>query len=137
MQWLAYSIIAMILWGFWGLALKLAVRGSDHTTAYFLTSLASFSLALLIYLTSNPSRNSDPSPTGILFAILAGLTTSLGSLLVYKALEKGPTQLVIVISGLYPLITVLLSTLVLGEQLTPHRIAGIVMAVIAIIILSV
>ncbi len=134
-SWLLFSLICLILWGLWGVVLKLAYREMPWTNVYFLSSLSSFILAFTVYLLT--SRSGPVFSGSTYYALLAGLFGGLGYVFFIKALEKGSASIVIPLTALYPVITALLSIIILREKLALHQVIGITLAVIAIVLLSI
>ncbi len=133
MLWLIYAIACLILWGLWGLVLKLAYRNLQWVEVYFLSSLASFSLALAVFLLSHGKLNLRGTS---LYAIIAGIFGGAGYVFFVKSLEHGKASIIIPLTALYPAITVLLAFLILHEKLTLTHVLGIILALVAVILLS-
>ncbi len=132
-SWVAYSLLCLLLWGLWGLFLKLAYEGSTWLEVYFLSAVASFTLALTVFLLGSGRVSVSKSTV---LALLAGLCSGGGYILFMKALETGKVSVVIPLTALYPAVTVILALLFLGEKLSATQTVGIALAVIATILLS-
>jgi transporter family protein len=73
----------------------------------------------------------------VVCSIAGGALNGLGAWTSFRALESGgKASIVISLISLYPLLTVALAVLVLGERLTWTQIAGAVTAITAAILLS-
>ena len=83
-SWVAYSLLCLLLWGLWGLFLKLAYEGSTWLEVYFLSAVASFTLALTVFLLGSGRVSVSKSTV---LALLAGLCSGGGYILFMKALE--------------------------------------------------
>jgi transporter family protein len=55
----------------------------------------------------------------------------------YSALDGGKAPIVVPLTALYPIVTVLLSFLVLSERISPIKAVGVVLALVAILLLSI
>ena len=132
-SWIAYSLLCLLLWGLWGLFLKLAYEGSTWLEVYFLSAVASFALALTVFLLGSGKVSVSKSTA---LALLAGLFGGGGYVLFMKALETGKASIVIPLTALYPAVTVILALLFLGEKLSATQAVGIALAVVATILLS-
>lgn len=74
---------------------------------------------------------------GIIYAFLAGLVGSIGGLLFVHSVSKGKASIVITLTALYPVVTILLSFIILKEQLTMKQAIGIILALISMVLLSI
>ena len=133
MNWLILAIACLISWGLWGLLIKLAYRGAEWSEIYLISSLTSFAIALAIFLASHTKIHFKPS---LLLALGAGLTGGIGNIFFVKALEHGKASIVIPLTALYPVITAVLAVIILHEKLSMLQLIGIVLAIIAMILLS-
>ncbi len=73
---------------------------------------------------------------GVSFGVLTGFMTGLGILGYYAALKAENVSVVTPVTGLYPLLTVVLAVIFLRERLNRVQIGGVVLALAAISILS-
>lgn len=68
-------------------------------------------------------------------AVGGGVLDMLANLLYLLATRLGPLSVAVTLSSLYPASTVLLARTVLGERLSPRQVAGIVCALVAVILI--
>jgi uncharacterized membrane protein len=73
---------------------------------------------------------------GASYGILSGVTTGLGVLAYYAALREQDASVVTPVTGLFPLLTVVLAFVVLRERLNKVQMTGMILALAAIAILS-
>ncbi len=130
------GIMLLILWGTYGIAAKFAVREIGlqvllWSPVVWLTLLPAY---FLIFKELWPIKL-DNLP-GVGWALGAGLLGVSGTVVFYWLLRDAPASVVIPISALYPVVTVALAFLILHEELSPTRLAGIALAVVAIWLLS-
>ena len=78
----------------------------------------------------------ETQPTGILFAVLTGITATLGTFFFLYAVTLGKASVVVTITALYPLITIVLTFLVLREPITMVQGVGMALALIAMVLLA-
>jgi len=135
LNWVAYSLLCLMLWGLWGLALKIASRSLTWVEVYFLSSLASFTLATTVFLVIK--RSVDLGNKLVYTALVAGLLGGSGYLALVKALESGKASVVIPLTALYPAVTAILAVIVLSEKLTITQAVGVVLAIAAVVLLSI
>ena len=134
MTWLVASMITVLLWGIVGLLQKM---GSTHGTSnsLFIWTTAGYIL-LLPFLLGDSHLMSLPARS-IAVGVICGFTNALGAWSLYTALERGARASVAVpLTSLYPLVTLILAFVVLGERLTALQTAGVVLALAAGVLLS-
>jgi transporter family protein len=135
MSWLVFSIITLLLWGIWGFFAKLATSFFSWKEYIIVSGCASALIILLVYLIWRPSINIKNQ--GGFYSILSGIFGTLPVIFFYKALENGKASIVIPLTALYPLVTILLSFLILKEKLTFIQELGILFALLSIILIAV
>ena len=132
--WLLYSLLALVLWGLWGVFSKIA--------ATHLPSWAIFLVEICVYLLvggfiwgllRTPVTWTVP---GAAAAVAAGLSGGFALFFFLKALSTGPAAVVVPLTSLYPVITVLLGITFLQEDLSLRHLLGILMAAAAVWLLS-
>lgn len=74
--------------------------------------------------------------TAVLLAGAAGLLLGVGNIFLMLGLHAGSLAVVAVLMGLYPLATVLLARIVLGERLARPQVVGVVAALVACVLLG-
>lgn len=132
MDYVKYTFIALVGWGFWAI-------GSKMMTRYFNTSSTSFwiSLSGIVFLSIYLVFQRDLMVNKhILYAVPIGLVSLVAILGFYKALKIGPTSVVVPLTNMYVIFPVLYGFIFLRETITTTRILGIVFAIIATIFLS-
>jgi drug/metabolite transporter (DMT)-like permease len=72
----------------------------------------------------------------VLLGSAAGLLGAGGQLVLFDAIRRGPAYLVFPVISLSPVVSVFLSVLLLGETASPRAWTGIVLALLAIVLLS-
>jgi bacterial/archaeal transporter family protein len=134
--WLAYSLLTLLLWGVWGVTSKVI---SDDIDAY--TNQVFFAVGLLplvvIFLFSPRIKGGINRTRGISYAFITGILGGSGNILFFKSLMVGgKASIVVPVTGLSPIVTVLLAYFALNERLTGLQKIGFVLALIAIYLLS-
>ncbi|MCC6044579.1 MAG: EamA family transporter [Desulfurococcales archaeon] len=136
--WLVLSVMVVVLWGLWGLALKYASLNLEWQYVYVASALGAFlvyaTVVLALALTGKLGHVSDYKSLGI--ALLGGLMGALGGLMLIIALRLAEASIVVPLTSIYPAVTVALSIALLGESVTTRKIAGVILAIIAVILLS-
>jgi uncharacterized membrane protein len=128
--WLFFSFLAIALWGVWGALSKAASNAvPSPTDLQVISTLGVVPIALLLIASPNFSRRSGSLPLGILFGVLTGLCGSVGNLALFASLNKGgDASTVLPLSGVYPLVTVVLAVIILRERLNGVQLFGMVLA---------
>src|SRR2546425_11602785 len=128
-DWVYYSLLAIVFWGFVGLFQKLgASRISADSLLVWL--MAGYILTLPYLLATDDIFTL--SSRDIFVGVLGGITNGLGSWSLFAALENGAkASVAIPLTALYPLLTILLAVVFLAERLTPLQGVGILFAIVA------
>ncbi len=132
--WLAPAVMALILWGVWGMFQKLATNYMPPRNVYLVSALGAIVVVLVILITGKFPL--QLTAEGILFAVVAGVCSSLGGLLFLHAVSRGEASVVITFTALYPVITVILSFTLLQEMITLKQGIGIVLALFSMVLLA-
>ncbi|MGC2371147.1 MAG: EamA family transporter, partial [Candidatus Sulfotelmatobacter sp.] len=75
---------------------------------------------------------SDITAAGVRWGIVTGCIDSIGTILFVRASQTGRLDEAVVISSLYPAVTVLLARVFLKEHFTPWRFIGLLAALAAV-----
>jgi transporter family protein len=133
--WLLHAFACIFWWGLWGFLAKV---GSDSATPLQLQILFTIGMAPIAFFALIQLRfKLATSRSGAVYGILCGVFSGLGLLAYYASMQKGKASIVGPVTALFPLLTILLAFLFLGEQLNRVQAIGMVLAVCAIAILSV
>lgn len=134
MNWLEFSLIAVGLWGLWGFLSKVAALKLPTGAVYLLAITGH--LAVIGYLAATGGAAIPWQAAGVAAALGAGLCMAFGLLFFFKALAGGAASVVVPLTALYPLVTVILSRTLLRESFTLRQLAGVVLALAAVWLLS-
>jgi drug/metabolite transporter (DMT)-like permease len=134
-HWLAYAIVTTLFWGVWGALIELPEkRGFPATLGYVVWSLTMIPCALVALSLVGWKLETDARSVAL--GAAAGLLGAGGQLALFDALRRGPAYLVFPIVSLSPAISVIMATGLLGESTTPRAWTGIVLALVAVPLLS-
>ena len=135
-RWLAFSLLTILCWGAWGAVSKVASDGIDANTnqLYFTLGL----LPLIVYVARSPRlKGGVERRAGIGWAFLTGILGGTGNIAFFRALGAGGQASVVVpVTALFPVVTVVLALSFLHERLGRAQKAGLVLALVAIYLLS-
>jgi transporter family protein len=133
--WLVFSIVALVLWGVTGVTQKLSTNRITSERSFLWFCWAMVALSAAVFAFARPHANLGLLVIGC--SIAGGFLNGLGAWTSFRALESGgKASIVISLISLYPLLTVLLAVLLLGERLTLMQTAGAIVAIAAAILLS-
>lgn len=135
-SWLIYSLLTILLWGVWG-ALTKAL--SSDIDAYMNQVLFSIGVAplMVIVLFSGRLSGGVNRKRGISYAFITGVLGGAGNIAFFMAFTQGGKASVVVpATSLSPLVTVILGYFLLHERASGYQKAGLVLAMVAIVMLS-
>lgn len=134
--WLLYAIVAATCWGIWGVLSK---GPSRELSGWMTQMLFTFALApsVIFAARSKNVRTGTNKPLGLFWGFVSGLIAAAGNICFYLALEAGAeTAIAVPLTNVYPLVTIFLAYFWFKERLNLIQAGGIVLAVVAIILLS-
>jgi len=133
--WVSYAIITTVFWGVWGALIEVPQKaGFPPTLGYIVWALTMIPCALVaLYLVKWKIETDKRS---IILGSAVGLLGAGGQLLLFQALKEGPAYIIFPFISLYPILTILLSVLILKEKTSMLKWVGIGTALIAIFFLS-
>jgi uncharacterized membrane protein len=124
----------MIAWGFWILFGDVASNAMDPKLAAFISYVTAAVLTGIYVLVSDASF--AVTNRGLLFAAAAGLAAAIGVVSTFIGVTVGPTSIVATIGGLYFVTAAVISIVALGESVTATKVAGIALALAAIVLIN-
>ena len=134
-HWLTYALVTTLFWGVWGALIELPEkRGFPATLGYVVWALTMVPCALVALAIVHGKLETDARSVAL--GAAAGLLGAGGQLALFETLRRGPAYLVFPIVGLSPAVSVVMAVALLGESTTPRVWTGIVLALIAVPLLS-
>jgi transporter family protein len=129
-QVISFSAVTIVMWGLWGFFGKLALqRQMAPTTLFvaevFISAICAVPLFLAVYCSNNGFSVQHVSWN--YFGLASGGALALGLFFYYLALEKGPVSVVVALTSIYPVISVLLSFMVLNERPSASQWVGVIL----------
>src|SRR6266852_431835 len=115
--WLWYALLCIFWWGLWGFLSKIG-------------SVAASPLQMQMRWKLDRNRG------GVTYGLLSGVATGLGTLGYYAALREQNASVVTPLTGVFPVLTVVLAFVVLRERLNRVQMGGMLLALASIVILS-
>ena len=130
--WLIYTLLTMLLWGGWGLASKPV---ADRLSPWQVQTVSALGLLPVIGVLAcsrhlgdglNPQR-------GFWQAFASGIVATLGNIAYYQSLSAGGKAAEVTpLTALYPVVTIVLAMVLLGERLSWVQLMGAIGALAAI-----
>ena len=132
--WFGPAVVVLITWGIAGLLQKLSTNHVSAETALVGLVVGFFLLDPWLYPAESILTYSGRS---LMFALVSSLLNALGAWALLAAMKHGgKASIVVPFTALYPLVTVCLAPWVLHESITGLQGAGVVCALIAVVLLS-
>lgn len=133
--WLA--MFGMVCWGIAPVFAKVGLNKLDPLPGLIVRTLTAsvFALGSLGFNNNVVKIKNISLITWIFITIEALLATFIGDLAYYAAIKKGNISVVTVIMSSSPLVTMLVSIIFLGEQITMVRIIGAGLVVVGIMLI--
>lgn len=134
-HWLVYAIITTSFWGLWGALIEIPEKaGFPATLGYCVWALTMLIPAYIVLKKINFKIEKDKR--SIILGSIIGFTGAGGQVILFQALRTGPAYLVFPFISLSPVITIFLSLIFLKERTDRRGWIGIILALIAIPLLS-
>lgn len=134
-NWLFYAIITTVFWGIWGAFIEIPEKsGFPATLGYAVWALTMIPCSLLALRFIKWKLEYDTK--SIFLGSVIGLLGAGGQLLLFQALRDGPAYIVFPLISLFPILTIVLSMIFLKEKADKRHWIGIIIALIAIVLLS-
>lgn len=133
--WLIFAVITTSFWGLWGAIIEIPEKaGFPATLGYTVWALTMIPPALVALRIIG--WKFDFRGRSIFLGAVIGFLGAGGQLILFQALRMGPAYLVFPFISLSPLVTILLSYWMLKERATRRGWLGIILALLAIPLLS-
>jgi drug/metabolite transporter (DMT)-like permease len=111
----------------------LCVRQANDGSAFWIATFTRTGGLLITGIIILIQRNfRDITAAGVRWGILTGCVDSIGTILFVRAIQSGRLDEAVVISSLYPAVTVLLARIFLKEHFTRWRFVGLLAALAAV-----
>ena len=119
-------MLATVCWGIWGFALKKAIQHMPPLAAYIV--FGSMGIILVPVYATMARRWNIPlkfPPIGSAWIVLAAIAVGIGTVSLLYAMREREASTVVALTGAYPIVTLGLSVLLLGEALTVSKMGGV------------
>ncbi|MBQ7532033.1 MAG: DMT family transporter [Paludibacteraceae bacterium] len=135
--WLLFILITVVTWGVWGAFsdLQMDKDGIPETVVYILWALTMIPCAIVALIINKGKFLHDGKSA--LLGCTVGLLGAGGQLVLFKALAIGPAYIIFPFISMSPVVVITLAAIFLKEKANKWQIAGIIVALIAILLLSI
>jgi bacterial/archaeal transporter family protein len=133
--WLIFSVLAMFMWGLSPFFGKLATRTLDPLTTLIYQQAGSLIVVAAVVISLKFRIRADWA--GVSWGVVSGFMGTAAMLCFLQGVTRHTTSTVVMVTGLAPLVTVLLSMLFLRESMAPIQWVGVLFALAAIALISV
>lgn len=124
----------MVTWGLWVVAATYASESIAPVTAAAISYAVATALTVGYVIVSGASL--AVTPKGGVFAVVAGVFAAIGLVATYVGLSIGSTATVTTVGALYFVVAALIGITILGDPVSPSKVAGIILAVVAIALIT-
>jgi drug/metabolite transporter (DMT)-like permease len=133
--WLYFAVVTTLFWGVWGALIEIPEKaGFPATLGYSVWALTMVPCALVALKIVNWQLEYDAR--SVLYGCVVGLLGAGGQLILFQALRIGPAYLVFPIISLSPVVTIVMSFVLLRERASKISWIGITLAILAVPFLS-
>ena len=133
--WLLFILITVVTWGIWGAFSGYQIsHGIPDTVVYIAWALSMVPCALVALIINKGKLTF--SWRGIGLGAIVGLLGAGGQLVLFKALTLGPSYIIYPFISMSPVVVITLASIFLKERANKWQMAGIVVALAAILLLS-
>lgn len=135
--WLLFILITVVTWGVWGAFsdMQMDKEGIPETVVYILWALTMIPCAIVALIINKGKFLHDGKSA--LLGCTVGLLGAGGQLVLFKALSIGPAYIIFPFISMSPVVVITLAAIFLKEKANKWQIAGIVVALAAILLLSI
>ena len=133
--WLLFILITVVTWGVWGAFSGYQIsNGIPDTVVYIAWALSMIPCAIAALVVNKGKLTFNWRGIGL--GAIVGLLGAGGQLVLFKALTMGPSYIIYPFISMAPVIVITLASIFLKEKANKWQIAGIVVALAAILLLS-
>jgi len=131
-NWLIYALATTITWGVWGAFSEIPVKRFDFPSTLVYVVWAISMIPCAIIALHNIHWKLDVRGRTVWLGMATGLLGAGGQLILFQALRQGPAYIIFPIVSLSPIVTILMSVIILKERVKGWSWLGIVLAIITL-----
>ena len=136
-SWLIYAILSAVFASLTSILGKIGISGIDSNLGTAIrTSVVLVMAWLMVFVKNKQSQIKEVDRKEFLFIILSGFATGASWLCFYRALQEGPTSVVVPIDKLSILVTIIFSRVVFHEKLSRKALLGLILITVGTVIMT-
>ncbi len=136
-SWLIYAILSAVFASLTSILGKIGISGIDSNLGTAIrTSVVLVMAWLMVFVKNKQSEIKSIDHKELLFIILSGFATGASWLCFYRALQEGPTSVVVPIDKLSILVTIIFSRVVFHEKLSRKALLGLILITVGTVIMT-
>ena len=135
-EWLILAILVFVMWAFQAYAMKFSNNTMKAESIFFYMTVTALVLAPVSIAMTDFSREINWGFRGPWLAAIVQILNAVGALTLVYALRYGKAIIVVPMTGLAPVITVILSLIFYGVVPGGILLTGLIIASVAIVLLS-
>lgn len=132
-RWLIPALLYVVIIGGLGITTKQALRHLRWPDMLIWTMIVYVVAAVAIVLIRGANLGLK---VGDGWALASGALAVVGLIALFLALDNGPVTRVVPVTAAYPLVSAVLGVAVFSERITLLRVAGMLMVVVGVVLLS-
>ena len=130
-RWLWFALATVVTWGVWGAFAGIsAQRGFPETLTYCVWAITMIFPA--VFVMQRERWQLDLSPKAIAYGLAIGLLGAGGQMVLFYAVTTGPAYLIFPVISLSPLVTIVMSFVLLRERTKWLGALGVVQALLSL-----
>ncbi len=133
--WFRYALLALGFYGLWGFFPKLATKylSSRDIVLYEVLGIIFAAVLAALLLPGKTQWHLK----GVVFAVITGITGIIGTFFFLQALRHGKASVVILLTSLYPMISVALAMLILRETMSIRQLVAGIFAICSLVLFAI
>lgn len=133
--WLLLALVTTVFWGIWGAFIEIPEKaGFPATLGYIAWAITMIPCAFFALRSVGWQLEYDKKSVAL--GLLVGFSGAGGQLILFQAVREGPAYIIFPVISLFPIVTIFLSAIFLKETASKRSWIGIILAIVAIALLS-
>jgi uncharacterized membrane protein len=135
-SWILLAMLVFLMWGVQAFVMKFSNDSMTAESIFFYMAVTSLLLSPVALLMTDFSQPINMGFKGPYLAFVIHILNSIGALTLVYALRYGKAIVVVPMTGLSPIITVVISLILYGVIPSASIVFGVILAIVAIYLLS-